>query len=78
MEEQKIEVSDDDVENEFASIAAANGAEIDEVKKHYNEEAIFYLKEDIREKKITDIMLAENTLKHGKKENYLDFMTDNG
>jgi trigger factor len=60
MEEQKIEVSDDDVENEFASIAAANGAEIDEVKKHYNEEAVFYLKEDIREKKITDMMFAEN------------------
>jgi len=78
MEDQKIEVSDDDVEKELLSIASANGAQIDEVKKHYNEEAIFYLKEDIREKKITDIMLDENTLKPGKKENYLDFMSDNG
>ena len=78
MEEQKIEVSDEDVEKEFESIAAANGVDIEEVKKHYNEDAIFYLKEDIREKKITDIMFAENNLKHGKKENYLDFMTDNG
>jgi trigger factor len=78
MEEQKIEVSDEDVEKEFESIAAANGVEIDEVKKHYNEDAIFYLKEDIREKKITDMLFAENNLKHGKKENYLDFMTDNG
>ena len=78
MEEEKIEVSDEDVEKEFESIAAANGIEIDEIKKHYNEEAIFYLKEDIREKKITDLMFAENNLKQGKKENYLDFMTDNG
>jgi len=78
MEEQKIEVSDAELENEFASIAAANGADIEEIKKHYNEEAVFYLKEDIREKKITDLLLAENTLKQGKKENYLDFMTDNG
>ncbi|WP_461256919.1 trigger factor [Treponema sp. R80B11-R83G3] len=78
MEEQKIEVSDEDVEKEFESIAAANGMEIDEIKKHYNEEAIFYLKEDIREKKVTDLMFAENNLKQGKKENYLDFMTDNG
>jgi len=78
MDEQKIEVSDDDLNREFESIAAANGAQIDEVKKHYNEEAVFYLKEDIREKKITDILLAENDLKQGKKENYLDFMTDNG
>ncbi len=78
MEEQKIEVSDNDVEEEFKSIAAANGADIEEVKKHYNEEAVFYLKEDIREKKITDMMFAENNLKQGKKENYLDFMSDNG
>ncbi|GBU27246.1 trigger factor [Treponema sp. R8-4-B8] len=78
LEEQKIEVSDEEVEKEFESIAAANGVEIDEVKKHYNEEAIFYLKEDIREKKVTDLMFAENNLKQGKKENYLDFMTDNG
>jgi trigger factor len=78
MEEQKIEVSDNDVEEEFKSIATANGADIEDVKKHYNEEAVFYLKEDIREKKITDMMFAENNLKQGKKENYLDFMSDNG
>ena len=78
MEEQKIEVSDEDVEQEFKSIAEASNAQVDEVKKHYNEEAVFYLKEDIREKKITDMMFAENTLKQGKKENYLDFISDNG
>jgi trigger factor len=78
MEEQKIEASDDDLEKEFSSIAAANGAEINEIKGQYNEEAVYYLKEDIKEKKMTDMMLAENNLKQGKKENYLDFMTDNG
>jgi trigger factor len=78
MEEEKIEVSDSDLEEEFKSIASANGVDIEEVKKHYNEEALFYLKEDIREKKITDMMFAENNLKQGKKENYLDFMSDNG
>ncbi|MDR0463519.1 MAG: trigger factor [Treponema sp.] len=78
MEEQNIEVTDDDVEKEFESIAAANGADIEEVKKHYDENAVIYLKEDIREKKITDILIAENNLKPGKKENYLDFMSDNG
>jgi len=78
MEEQKIEVSDEDLENEFASIAAANNTNTDEIKKHYNEEAVFYLKEDIREKKISDILLTENNFKPGKKENYLEFMSDNG
>ena len=78
MEEQKIEVSDEDVEKEFESISAANGVAVDEIKKHYDEQAMFYLKEDIREKKITDILIAENNLKPGKKENYLDFMSDKG
>jgi trigger factor len=78
MEEQKIEVTDDDVEKEFAKMAGDNGVEIDEVKKHYNEQAVFNLKEEIREQKIIDILLSENSLKQGKKENYLAFMTDNG
>jgi len=78
MEEQKIEVSDEDLEKEFESIAAANDVSIEEIKKHYDENALLYLKEDIKEKKITDILLAENNFKPGKKENYLDFMTDNG
>ncbi|MCL2763834.1 MAG: trigger factor [Treponema sp.] len=78
IEEQKIEATDEDVEKEFESIASANGAAIDEIKKHYNEDAVFYLKEDIREKKITDMLFTENNLKPGKKENYLDYMTDNG
>ena len=77
MEEQKIEATYEDIEKEFESIAGENNVEIEEIKKHYDEQAVFYLKEDIREKKITDILLAENTLKPGKKENYLDFMSDN-
>ena len=78
IEDQKIEVSDEDVEKEFERIAGENGVEVDEFKKSYNEQDIFYLKEEIKERQIIDILLAENTLKPGKKENYLDFMTDNG
>jgi trigger factor len=37
-----------------------------------------YLKEDIKERKLFDILLAENTIKTGKKENYLDLMAQNG
>ena len=82
IEEHNIEVTDEDVETEFKQIADEVEIEaedkIEEIKKRYNEQDIFYLKEDIKERRITDIMLAENTLKQGKKENYLDFMTDNG
>ena len=78
LEEQNVEVTDEDLENEFKKQAEENGVEIDEVKKRYREQDIFYLKEDIKERKVTDMLLTENTLKPGKKENYLDFMSDNG
>jgi trigger factor len=78
IEDQKIEVTDEDVENEFKRIADENKVEVDEVKKNYKEQDLFYLKEDIKEQRIVDKLFAENTLKPGKKENYLDFVSDNG
>jgi len=79
MEEHKIEVSDEDAEKELEQIAAENSVDVNEVKKHYeSEQSMLYLKEDIKEKRMVDIMLAENNFKPGKKENYLAFMTDNG
>jgi len=79
MEEQNFEVTDDEVEKEIEQIAASGNAGIDEVKKHYeSEQSIEYLKDEIKEKKTIDLMLAENTLIPGKKENYLAFMSDNG
>jgi trigger factor len=77
MEQENIEVTDDDVEKEFESIAEKSGADIAEVKKNYDEQAVIYLKEDIREKRLIDMMFAENSLKPGKMENYLEFISDN-
>jgi trigger factor len=77
IEEQNIEVTDIDIEREFERMAGENGAEVDEVKKNYDEQAMFYLKEEIKEKRLIDILFAENNLKPGKKENYLDFMSGN-
>jgi len=39
---------------------------------------LVYLKEEIKERQIVDKLFAENNLKQGKKENYLDFIADNG
>ena len=79
MEEHNFDVSDDEIEKELEQAAAANNVALDEVKKHYeNEQSMLYLKEDIKEKKMIDLMFAENKLKPGKKENYLAFMSDNG
>ena len=77
LEEQKIEITDEDVQKEIERIADENGAEVSEIKKHYDDQALNYLKEDIKEQRLIDMMFAENNLKTGKKENYLDFMSDN-
>jgi trigger factor len=78
IEEQNMEVTDDDVEKELAKIASNAETDIDEVKKHYDEQALAYLREEIKERRVVDMMLAENTLTPGKKENYMAFMTNNG
>jgi len=78
IEEQNIKVTDEDIEQELARIANENDLQIDDIRKNYQEEqALFYLKEEIKERRLTDILIAENTIKQGKKENYLDLMTDN-
>jgi len=78
IEEQKFEVSDEDVEKEMERIAVEGGVDINEVKKDHTVQDIAYLKEDIKERRLFDILLGENTFNPVKKENYLDFMSDNG
>jgi len=79
MEEHNFEVSDDEVDKELQQTAVENNVDIEEVLKHYeSEQSMIYLREDIKEKKMIDLMLSENKLNPGKKENYLDFMSDNG
>ena len=77
LEEQKIEVSDEDVDKELERIAADANTTLEEVEKHYDEQGILYLKEEIKERRLIDMMFAENTLKPGKKESFLDFMNRN-
>ena len=78
IEEQKIEATEDELQKEFESAAADEGTDIEEIKKQFDDQSMFHMKEDIKEKKITDLLLEENSFKPGKKENYLDFMSDNG
>ncbi|GHV65599.1 trigger factor [Spirochaetia bacterium] len=79
MEELKLEASDEEVEKQVETLAQEENAPLDEVKKYYEQETMKeYLKEDIKERKLFDILLKENTIKPGKKENYLDLMAQNG
>ena len=77
IEEQKLEASDEDVESELERIAAENGAAIEEIRKYYEaERAMDYLREEIKERKMFDILLEKNTIKPGKKEKYMDLISN--
>ena len=79
MEDLKLETSDAEVEEELEKMAAENNAGIEEVRKYYedghNRE---HLKEDIKERKLFDLILEKNTIKTGKKEKYVDLISKNG
>jgi trigger factor len=79
MEDLKLEASDEEVEKEMEKIAAEGGSELEEVKKYYESEQMReYLKEEVKERKVFDLLLEKNTIKAGKKEKYIDLIANNG
>jgi trigger factor len=79
MEDLKLEAGDEDLGAEIERLAARDRALEEDIKKYYEQEDMKeYLKEDIKERKLFDMLLAENTSTPGKKENYLDLMSNNG
>ncbi|MDR2922961.1 MAG: trigger factor [Treponema sp.] len=79
MEDQHIEAGDDEIEKEIESIVSESGMSREDVLKRYGGDmALEYFKDEVRERKLFDMLLAENNIKTGSKTNYLDFMRDNG
>jgi trigger factor len=79
MEDLKLEASDDEVEKEIEALAKAEGAPLEDVKKYYEGDNMKdIIRGEIKERKLFDILQAENTIKTGKKANYLDLMGRNG
>jgi trigger factor len=79
MEDLKLEASDDEVEREIESLAKAEGVPLENVKKYYEGDNMKdIMRGEIKERKLFDILQAENTIITGKKENYLDLTGGNG
>jgi trigger factor len=79
MEDLKLEASDEEVEKEFERLADESSVSVDEVKKYYEDERMKeYLKEDIKEHKVFDILLEKNVIKTGNKVKYIDLISNNG
>jgi trigger factor len=75
MEEQNVTVTDEDLEREFADLAEDSGMSLDEVKGYYKKDSMQeYLKQEIKDRKIFELMLAETTVTRGKQEAYLDLV----
>jgi trigger factor len=74
-----LEASDEELEKEFEILAADTGSTLEDIKKYYEQDNMKeYLREDIKERKLFDLFMAENTIKKGKVEKYLDLMVNNG
>jgi trigger factor len=78
MEELGLEAAEDEVEKEYEKMAEETGQPLEDIKKYYEQDNMqMYLKEEIKEHKLFDLMLAENTITKGKKETYLDLVGTN-
>lgn len=78
IKDQGIDATEDEAEKEIASMAAGMGVPVEEVKKHYEQENMKeYLRDDIRERKLYDLLIGESKVKKGKKMKYLDLLGKN-
>jgi trigger factor len=75
MEEQNFSATDEEMEQQMLVLAEDTGSSLEEIKKYYDQDTMReYLKQDIKEHKLFDLLLAENTTTKGKQEKYLDIV----
>jgi trigger factor len=77
-EEEKLEVSDADVEAELTRRAEARNTDLATLKQQYEQANMLrMLKNDVRNERLYDSLLESATLKKGKKVKYLDLVQGN-
>ncbi|MDC7125952.1 MAG: trigger factor [Spirochaetales bacterium] len=75
VEMEKIEVSDEEVDEELKKQAEASGMEFEDAKNYFEQNGMtFYLKNDISNRKLYDLLLESAEIKEGEKKDYLDLM----
>jgi trigger factor len=74
-----IKVSDEELEEHYKSIAETSGKPLEDVRESYekNEEAKAYLVHDIEQARVAELLLEKNTVKAGKKINFVDIFPRN-
>lgn len=78
IKELTISAADEELEAEMQSMAEGMNTSTEEVKKYYEQEQMKeYLREDVKERKLFDMLITESKVKKGKKQKYLDLMGNN-
>jgi trigger factor len=78
-EEQHFTATDEEVEQQIARLSEESGSSAEEIKDYYAQDTMReYLLQNIKERKLFDLLLAENTVTKGKKEKYLDLAQQQG
>ncbi|HAK45390.1 MAG TPA: trigger factor [Spirochaeta sp.] len=73
--DEKIEVSDEEVDEELKKQAETAGMSYEDTKNYFEQnEMSFYLKNDISNRKLFDLLLESAEIKEGAKKDYLDLM----
>jgi len=78
MDNLKLEASDDEADKEIEKLTAESPDSADQIRQYYqSDEMKQYLKEDVREQKLFKILWEKNTVKPGKKLNYVELISNN-
>ncbi|MBN1647159.1 MAG: trigger factor [Spirochaetales bacterium] len=77
-EEEKIDVSDEDVQNEIKKQAALGGQKEEDVRAYFEQgQMMEYLKSDLLNRKVFDMLIGSAKTAKGKKVDFVDLMNKN-
>ncbi len=75
IKDEKIEVSDEEVDEELKKQADTAGMSYEDAKNYFEQNGmLFYLRNDISSRKLFDLLLDSADIKEGAKKDYLDLM----
>jgi trigger factor len=78
IEKEGIEAAEDEVDAYIAEQAEASSMKPEEVKEHYiKNNMLDYIRHEVQERKLFDALLAESTIKKGKKTSLMDALGRN-
>ena len=75
IKDEKIEVSDEEVDEELKKQAEMAGMGYEDAKNYFEQNGmLFYLRNDISSRKLFDLLLEHAEIKEGEKKDYLDLL----